>query len=273
MGSATGISWCHRTFNPWWGCLQLSPACTKCYAKMLDIWLHAGAHWGPSGDRMFFGDQHWRLPLRWNRAASRAGVRHRVFCASMADVFEDRPELAPHRDHLWQLIDQCRNLDWLLLTKRPENMPAMLPWYGRAASPWPHVWLGTTTENQRYADERIPALLAVPASVHFLSCEPLLGPIVLDGSTGGVNAFAHGINWVIAGCEHGPGARPTDVKWLQSLRDQCRRADVPFFFKQGKSDLVTVTTGPKSKQKARGVIELPYLDGQQWAELPGEARP
>jgi protein gp37 len=268
VGSTTGISWCHRTFNPWWGCGQISPACAKCYAKSLDGWLHRGAHWGPYSDRLFFGDEQWGKPRRWNRAAALAGKRHRVFCASMADVFENRADLVPHRARLWKLIEECTNLDWLLLSKRPENMPGMVPWHADGSPPWPHVWLGTTTESQHYADLRIPLLLQVPAVVHFLSCEPLLGPIVLDGSKDGPHWFARGINWVIAGCEHGAGARPTDVEWLRSLRDQCTRNSVAFFFKQGSADLVTITAGPRSKKKARGVVELPYLDHQQWTEFP-----
>jgi protein gp37 len=248
--------------------VQISPACAKCYAKLLDAWLHAGAHWGPAAERLFFGDKHWDEPRRWNRAAQRDGVRRRVFCASMADVFEDRPDLLPHRERLWQLIDECRWLDWLLLSKRPENMFPMVPWTASSSSHWSHVWLGATTENQSYADERIPALLETPASVHFLSCEPLLGPIALDGSAGGTNWFARGVNWVIAGCEHGSGARHTESEWLRSLRDQCQAQRVSFFLKQGSENLITITAGPHSRKKSRGVIELPYLDSVQWAQFP-----
>jgi protein gp37 len=176
----------------------------------------------PRAERRFFGDKHWNEPLKWNREAERASERRRVFCASMADVFEDRPELVDERLKLWALIDKTRALDWLLLTKRPENMTWMAPPYWSPR--WPsNVWAMTTVEDQQRAEERLPVLRAVPAVVRGLSMEPLLGPVVLDLS---------GISWVIVGGESGHGARPMHPAWVRSLRDQCAEAGTPFFFKQ-----------------------------------------
>src|SRR5262245_52074261 len=176
MGKDSGIEWTHHTFNPWWGCMKVSPGCEHCYAETFSIRVGKKV-WGPKADRRFFGDAHWAEPLKWNAVAARAGERHRVFCASMADVFEDRRELDGHRARLWRLIAATPHLDWLLLTKRPENLARMLPWYShwenRVAfepdEPWPNVWLGTTVEDQQRADERIPHLLRSPAAVRFLS--------------------------------------------------------------------------------------------------------
>src|SRR5262249_16578930 len=161
------------TFNPWWGCIKVSAACDNCYAE---LWAKRMGHqlWGRDSSRRFFGETHWREPLVWNQEAQEAGRRERVFCASMADVFERRGELNNERLKLWTLIENTPNLDWLLLTKRPQNIHKIVPW-GRD---WPaNVWVGTTVENQAEAEKRLPALLKTPAAVRFLSCEPLLGPL------------------------------------------------------------------------------------------------
>jgi protein gp37 len=171
---------------------------------------------------------NWQLPRKWNKEAAAAGVRHRVFCASMADVF-DNQVWDRHRDDLWHLIHQTPHLDWLLLTKRPQNIVKMLPSPDIGAPAWgegwKNVWLGTTVENQEEADRRIPHLLAVPAVKRFLSCEPLLGKINLI-------SWLPGVDWVICGGESGPHARPMHPDWARSLRNQCASAGVPFFFKQ-----------------------------------------
>jgi protein gp37 len=145
----------------------------------------------------------------------------------MADVFERRAELSPQRERLWKLIAETPWLDWLLLTKRPQNIGSMVPWDGN----WPaNVWLGTTVENQRWADERLPHLLKHPASVRFLSCEPLLGPLNLAPWM--KKKGLHPISWVIAGGESGPSARPMHPDWASGLLSQCQAASVPFHFKQ-----------------------------------------
>ena len=245
------------TFNAWRGCQKISPGCANCYAEALDNWLHGGKHWGPNGVRGTHSDAYWRKPLAWDRKAARLGVRLKVFVNSMADVFEDRPELAAPRARLFRLIDMTPHLDWLLLTKRPENAARL--WRKAqerarglldgemieefAGPTWAgNIWLGTTVEDQRRADARIPHLLAVPAAVRFLSCEPLLGLVDLSAFFGGpyitlpgdrVEAnYNAGIDWVIAGGESGHGARPMHPRWARSLRDQCAAASVPFLFKQ-----------------------------------------
>jgi protein gp37 len=236
------ISWTHHTFNPWWGCVKVSPGCEACYAETLSKrWGHK--IWGPAKttQRRLMSDDYWKQPLKWNAAAEKAGTRARVFCASMADVFEDHPGVTSSRIRLWDLIRETPMLDWLLLTKRPENILQMIPDRWRS-HPRHNVWYGTSVENQEYADRRIPELLKVPAVVRFLSCEPLLGPVdifdYLWESAGpewaGYNLAEPGIHWVIAGGESGPGARPMHPDWARSLRDQCSYGSehVAFHFKQ-----------------------------------------
>ena len=223
MAKDSDIEWTHHTFNPWWGCVKLSPACAHCYAE---TWARRFGDelWGGSAPRRFFGEHHWREPLRWNAEAKRFDQRPRVFCASMADVFEPRRDLDPWREKLWALIEKTPNLDWLLLTKRPGQIKYVYPW---AQRPRDNVWLGTTAENQRWAQRRIERLLTAEAKVRFLSCEPLLSAIDLT-----LWVKKGQIHWVIAGGESGPQARPTHPNWIRSLRDQCRAHNVPFHFKQ-----------------------------------------
>jgi len=225
MGVATEIAWTDSTFNPWWGCERVSPGCQHCYAETFAK-RTGNAVWGKSADRRRFGDKHWTEPLKWNRQAEKDGRRHLVFCASMADVFEDRADHEPDRAQLWALIEATPFLTWQLLTKRPENVHLMVPqrW---VFDRWPeNVWLGTTVEDQQRANERIPHLLANDASVRFLSCEPLLGTVLLA-------PWLHeGVGWVIVGGESGPKHRPLDLEDARIIRDECEEAGVPFFFKQ-----------------------------------------
>jgi protein gp37 len=226
MAKNSSIEWTHHTFNPWWGCTKVSKACDHCYA---DTWARRMGHqlWGVKADRRFFTDHHWKEPLTWNSDAISAGRRARVFCASMADVFERRKELNSPRERLWDLIKETPSLDWLLLTKRPQNIAQMIPW----KSEWPkNIWLGTTVEDQECADKRLPLLLKHSAAVRFLSCEPLLGPI--DLTQWFAKKGFHKIDWVIAGGESGHGARPMHPDWASSLLKQCTKAEVPFHFKQ-----------------------------------------
>lgn len=234
MGENTKIEWAKHTFNPWIGCTKVSPGCDHCYAE---TFAHRfGGGWGKGAPRRLTSESNWKLPLRWNRAAEKAGRRDRVFCASLADVFDNEVPDA-WRDRLFALIDCTPNLDWLLLTKRPQvalkymNPPSIMP----------NVWLGTSVENQPMADLRIPTLLKIPAAKRFLSVEPLLGPVDLwssanyqlpDGSFGSAFAWGKGVNWVIVGGESGPKARPMHPAWARSIRDQCVAAGVPFFYKQ-----------------------------------------
>lgn len=241
MSEHTSIGWTDHTFNPWWGCIRVSPGCEHCYAETFAVKRLGLPIWGPAKttERRFFGDKHWNEPLRWNRKAEQSGGRARVFCASMADVFEDHPALPPHRARLWELIEQTPSLDWQLLTKRPENVMQMVPASWRARFP-ANVWLGTSVEDQRRADERIPHLLRVPARIRFLSCEPLLGPVNLglvgtlpSDITGTAYAFvADYLHWIIIGGESGRNARPFDLQWAYDIVRECYETDVACFVKQ-----------------------------------------
>lgn len=258
MGAESKIQWTHHTFNPWRGCTHVSPGCTNCYAEALSKRNPAQlGTWGAGGSRVVAADAYWRQPKKWDRAAAQAGERHRVFCASLADVFEDRPELVEPRDRLFHLIYDTPHLDWLLLTKRPAEAREFLTgfydrseeaesagYYGAAAQPWPpapNLWLGTTVEDQRRADERIPVLLDTPAAVRFLSMEPLLEEVTFrwrpwiglsrEHKTGHLDALRE-IDWLIVGGESGPGARPFDLGWARQVVAQGRGAGVPVFVKQ-----------------------------------------
>ena len=226
MGANSKIEWTHHTFNPWVGCTKISPACAHCYAE---AWAKRSGlvQWGDQAERRHTSLANWGQPRKWNENARREGVRRRVFCASLADVFEDRAELIPWRTELFNLIDQTRALDWLLLTKRPENIQRLWPESFQDHTRCPNIWLGATVENQEMADRRIPALLKAPAKVRFLSCEPLLGRVNLA-----FLANASQLHWVIAGGESGQSARPMHPDWARLLRDQCQSAGAQFHFKQ-----------------------------------------
>lgn len=273
MAKNSKIEWTHHTFNPWWGCAKVSPACKNCYAE---AWAkRTGSDvWGARAPRRFFTDRHWAEPLAWNRDAERNGERRRVFCASMADVFERRADLKEARSRLWRLIGQTPNLDWLLLTKRPHNISTMAPW---GHNQWPdNIWLGTTVENQHWAEERIPELGKHPARVRFLSCEPLLGELDLTPY------FAKGlIDWVIAGGESGARSRPMSPRWVRKLRDDCVRHQVAFHFKQWGhwAPAELLTTDQKNtlifeehRMAAAGKKQAGRsLDGEIWDQLPRSA--
>lgn len=227
MGEKTDIRWTHHTFNPFWGCMKVSPGCTNCYADTLSTrW--GFDIWGPAQttQRRTFGEKHWNEPRLWNKKAEQAGERRRVFCASMADVFEEHPQLVAERAKLWPLIEETPWLDWLLLTKRPENIHTMMPvrWLDTFHFP-KNIWVGTSVETQEYAEKRIPWLLDIPARIHFLSCEPLLGPLDLW-------KWLPLLEWVICGGESGAKHRMMDLDWARGIRDQCHITQVPFFMKQ-----------------------------------------
>ena len=255
MSANSKIEWCDHTFNPWEGCQKVGPGCDHCYAEARNARFSGGQalNWGPGAPRRRTSAANWRLPLKWNAQAQDEGRRFRVFCASLADVFDNEVP-AEWRQDLFELIRSTPHLDWLLLTKRIGNAEAMIraalanmdigysvPF---AAWPWPNVWIGATVVNQEEADRDIPKLLAVPARVRFLSIEPMLGPIDLRGTgafkmaTTAIGAATNtgwhqvGVHWVIAGGESGPGARPMHPDWARSLRNQCAAAGVPFLFKQ-----------------------------------------
>ncbi len=243
MGEHSAIEWTDHTFNPWEGCTRVSPGCANCYAEARDRRFTGGAHWGPGAPRRVTSPANWKLPLRWNRAAEKAGVRYKVFCGSLCDVFD--PE-APEGAWAWlrSLIIATPHLDWLLLTKRPENITGLDPlWIGVQEN----VWLGTTVESPDQL-HRVDDLLKIPARVRFLSVEPMLGPVDLASwlghryDHGGMVHECSGVDWVICGGESGPKARPMHPDWARSLRDQCAEAGVPFLLKQwGEWGLPRVT--------------------------------
>jgi len=179
MGKKTGISWCDHTFNPWWGCVRVSAGCERCYAETFARRLGFDV-WGENRPRRFFGEKHWNEPLHWNRQAEMEGVRRRVFCASMADVFENPPLafLLNERYRLWELVEKTPQLDWLVLTKRPENIKPFVPekWLNYGGPD--HVFMGTTIEHQNVAKKRLTDLFRWPGR-NFVSVEPMLSPVSL----------------------------------------------------------------------------------------------
>ncbi|MBP8296492.1 MAG: phage Gp37/Gp68 family protein [Burkholderiales bacterium] len=239
MGADSRIEWCQHTFNPFIGCTKVSPGCDHCYAE---TWAKRSGLvvWG--GERRRTSDANWRLPLKWNAQAEREGRRFRVFCASLADVF-DKDVPAEWRDDLWRLIESTPNLDWLLLTKRVGNVVHQV-WPRWMQAGWPaNVWIGATVCNQAEADRDIPKLLEVPARVRFLSIEPMLGPINVGPYLSRTNMpglrmmpgfrdSLPGVDWVICGGESGPKARPMHISWARDLMRQCKAAGVPAMMKQ-----------------------------------------
>ncbi len=281
MGRDSKIEWTNHTFNPWWGCVKVSQACKYCYAESWSRRVGAEV-WGPSSDRRFFGEKHWQQPVMWDREAKKAHVRKRVFCASMADVFEDREDLNEARGNLWELIGRTPWLDWLLLTKRPQSIQAMTPW----GESWPrNVWLGTTAEDQATANERVPHLLKAPSVVHFVSCEPLLGPLDLKawlpGYTGAL-ASEVALNWIIVGGESGGKSRPTHPEWILSLRDQSLAAGAAFHFKQwgnwrptndkktatGKTVVLNGDDNVATMERVSKKVAGRLLERRTWDDLP-----
>ncbi|KRB33388.1 phage Gp37/Gp68 family protein [Acidovorax sp. Root70] len=286
MAENTKIEWTDHTFNPWIGCTKVGPGCDHCYAENLMDKRMGVAVWGPGNERVRTKSANWKMPLRWNAQAdafmAQHGRRQRVFCASLADVFDNAVD-PQWRADLFELIAATPNLDWLLLTKRIGNVGNMLPVPFDFDKHYPNVWIGATIVNQAEADRDIPKLLQVPARVRFLSMEPLLGPVdltsidvfggdaviyPLKGTTNCVNDEGEpaddvpALDWVIVGGESGPGARPMHPDWARSLRDQCEAAGVPFLFKQW-GEWASVGTSPVHPESTRipGNLCSVTLDG------------
>jgi len=287
MGVNSKIEWCNHTFNPWWGCTEVSPACDNCYARTFANRLgfaEGGTKfpiWGKDAGRRFFGDKHWNEPVKWNAAAATAGKPAYVFCASMADVMEGHADLHAHRQRLFAVIELTPWLTWILLTKRPQNFRKMLPktWL---ESPRPNVIGATTVESQDYM-WRAVELSKTPFALRAVSAEPMVGPLdftwvgwtgehrnPVDLLRGGIVHPIHGlipqsncgkIGWIFGGGESGVGARPLELKWARCLRDQCVSAGTPFLWKQwGEFDANQERVG----KHAAGRL----LDGREWNEFP-----
>ncbi len=346
MGIETKISWTDSTFNPWIGCAKVSPGCKNCYAETLDTnrfakMMDGGTkdkpvgHWGKGAPRHL--THTWGDPVKWNAlpfwecagcghrgvnagphglcAAGCGGevrsARRRVFCASLADWLDNEVPIE-WLARLMKLVHDTPELDWQLLTKRPQNwrkrvaasmrhldaaqpadarpyvpgmVCAMLDDWLHDKTPPENVWLGTSVEDQQRADERIPALLAIPARVRFLSCEPLLGPVDLEMAMGEFQPLhpdltrkAPPVQWVVAGGESGKHARPMHSDWARNLRDQCQVAGAAFHFKQwgewlpdNQNAEVNDLLSPASSAIRVGKINAGrLLDGREWNGFPRE---
>jgi len=287
MGQNSKIEWTDHTFNPWRGCAKVSAGCDYCYAERYGTRDPVKfGRWGDDGWRVIAAESTWKTPLAWDAEARRAGMRRRVFCGSLMDVFEDRPELIRPRARLFRLICDTPELDWLLLTKRPENAKAMI-WAAMSArlpcephilqvealeNVLPNFWLGISVENQAAWQARRKWLLECPAAGRFISYEPALGPFD--------NPELTSIDWVIAGGETGPRARPAHPQWFRDVRNQCQTAGVPFFLKS-LGEYVPWEDCPqdlldKPALEAHGRMFIRVgkkaagrlLDGREWNELP-----
>jgi len=226
MGKNTDIAWCHHTFNAWRGCTKVSPGCTNCYAEKLSHRNPATLGvWGDDGARAMAAESYWRQLPRWNAAAEKAGERHRVFCMSLGDVLEDRPELHAPRSRLMSMVPECPALDFLFLTKRPENR--LMHGWGDA---WPvNAWLGISAEDQARLDERATHAVKVNVFRRFISAEPLLGPLQFGDAMSSWLSF---FDLVIVGGESGGSSRPFQVQWARDIIGECAAAGVACFVKQ-----------------------------------------
>lgn len=250
MGKKTGIAWADHTFNPWIGCQKVSEGCRNCYAERdnnLRKWV---GEWGKDYRRT--SEQNWKKPIQWAKQAVKEGVTRRVFCASLADVF-DANVTEYWRMKLWELIydtQQIGGLEWLILTKRPENISTRIPTIFNNHNS--SVRMGITVENKKEM-RRIPDLFRVWQGNNFISIEPQLEKIYLGLSS----MWAGNLDWIICGSESGANARPFDMDWARSLRDECLQVGIPFFLKQAP-------VGGK-------LTVLPELDGKAWDQFPERA--
>jgi protein gp37 len=224
MAQSSDISWTDATFNPWIGCTKVSPACDHCYAERDNARRKWVDGWGPGVPRRRTAVTNWRQPIRWNREAAASGRPLRVFCASLADVFDNEVPQA-WRDDLWELIDSTPNLRWILLTKRIGNVPKMIN-LGRGW-PFPHAGLMATIVDQQEWDRDYHKLADLKKIYRVpwigVSAEPLLGSIYIGDARP---------DWIITGGESGPVRRQLDMNAIRDLRDQCDRNGIAFHHKQ-----------------------------------------
>lgn len=233
MADRSTIEWTEATWNPVRGCTKVSAGCKHCYAeRFAERWRGIPGHPYESGFDLRTVPKMLDQPRRWRRARM-------VFVNSMSDLFHERVPLSFIK-RVFEVMAECPRHTFQVLTKRAERLAALAP-----KLDWPpNVWQGVSVESQDHAD-RVEHLRRVPARVRFLSVEPMLGP---------VRVKLDGVHWVIVGGESGPGARPLDIEWVRSMRDQCLRANVPFFFKQW-GGVRKHTTGR-------------VLDRRTWNEVP-----
>lgn len=265
----TKIEWAHHTFNPWVGCTKVSSGCKYCYAEAMMEKRLGFVEWGEHGSRRVTSPSNWQQPRVWNHKAELHGERPRVFCASLADVFEDwagivldhqlqnvADNLDGQRFKLFELIKITPRLDWLLLTKRPQNILKMLE-QCKASGTGDNVWFGTSVENQAETSRRIPRLLEVPAAVRFLSVEPLLERVTLG-------PLLKHLQWVIVGGESGLNARVCHRSWIYRIIDECECAGVPVFVKQLGSHALHCS--PDTGESVRTLLK--DQKGGEWSEWP-----
>lgn len=259
--NSTKIEWAQATWNPITGCTPVSEGCANCYARRMATRLR-GRYGYPADDpfRIVYHHKKYGEPLRWKKPRL-------IFVCSMGDLFHKDVD-AGYLSGIFWVMKKAKQHTFLLLTKRPENVPRHKSWWDK------NIWLGVSAENQQRADERIPILLQIPAAVRFVSVEPMLGPVVLP------SRYAV-LDWVICGGETGPGARPMRSDWARSLRDQCQETGVPFFFKRwGKygprGHGLGVYEGARPKYWFGGepvfhentFTRKRLLDGREWNDIP-----
>lgn len=224
MGKVSAIEWTDATFNGWIGCEEIAPECVNCYARKLVARMKNGASlW--QGARRRTSERYWKQPLEWARTLpAEFGRRPRVFCHSLADVF-DKVVGPAWRGDLFKLIAATPELDWLLLTKRIGNAPRMLAEIGVTQLPQ-NVWLGVTAGTRRALERDVPKLAQIPATIHFVSAEPLLEEL-LD-----LDAYLPLIDWLIIGGESGPKARTFTLGHGKTAVRAARAANVAVLVKQ-----------------------------------------
>jgi protein gp37 len=268
MAQNSKIEWTDHTFNPWVGCTNVSPGCDHCYAES---WSKRSGlvKWG-NNPRRRTSEAYWRAPLKWQGLANAFQAQHsrrqRVFCASLADVFDNQVD-AGWRADLFALIAATPALDWLLLTKRPQNIAKMLPkdWPEHGQ---PNVWLGATAEDQVRYNQRWPILSRTPAAVRFISYEPAIGPLRLNAKHDSQPA------WLIVGGESGHGARPMAADWVRDVIRDCRAFGVAPFFKQWGVVTNNPLVGEKGMSRTAAAVADPYgkggglLDGKLYRDFP-----
>lgn len=299
MGLETEISWADATLNLWWGCVEVSILCDHCYAREWSK-RYDRAVWGANEPRVAVKGA-WTLVEKLQRQGAAAGTILRVFCGSMMDIFEKPMPLADsnHRpmegttEDLRQrlcvdVVPKCPNLLFLFLTKRPGSIGKYIPESWRSGAP-PNVMFGTSIGNQETADNAVPKLIEAPG-LRFLSCEPLLGPMILR------DEWMPHIHWIIGGGESGPKARPCHPMWAKSLRDQAVKNKIPFHWKQWgefaplesvyDADKIAHDRIPRFTPVSSGIaMDEPaavfrvgknaagrYLDGRIWDQMPEAAR-
>jgi protein gp37 len=280
MTADSAIEWTDHTFSPWLGCTPVSAACDNCYAAALAE-RYGWPAYRKGVPRRLSAPSTWKLPRRWQRKAAANGVRARVF-PSLCDPY-DKEVSDDWRDDLMEEIEATPDLDWLLLTKRPQVAKR----YHRRRRMPANVALGVTAENQAMANLRLPTLLSIDGpKLRFVSIEPALGPTDLtavrirggyinalaglryadDGSSAPVAVQRHRLDWIIPGGESGPRARVSDPAVFRALRDQCLRYGTAFFFKQWGEHAPADANGRMVRvgKKAAGA----ELDGRLWRQLP-----